>query len=273
MSFCVTVIVDNVELDAYIDVTMNLTSDRPRLLDLCCGVGGASVGYERAGWDVTGVDLKPQPNYGGSTFVQADAIEYLLLHIHEFDAVHASFPCQGYSIATPTWAKVQKAEDWYRTDLIPVARDICDEYSKPLVMENVMRAERDYRHPGLVVNTYGVDLGPEFDGTSEQMLIPVQRPITLCGEMFGLDVIRHRVFEVGEMVSQPEHKPHRGGVKDGTYVTVAGHGGDGGKGQCSLASWQYAMAMPWAKTRHELAEAIPPAYTMFLGRQMLAWGW
>jgi SAM-dependent methyltransferase len=250
---------------------MNLSSDRPRLLDLCCGVGGASVGYERAGWDVTGVDLKPQPHYGGTAFVQADAIEYLEAHIHEFDAVHASFPCQGYSIATPTWAKVEKAEDWYRTDLIPACREICDEYGMPLVMENVMRAERDYRHPGLVSNTYGQDLGPEFDGTSEQMLLPVQRPITLCGEQFGLQVIRHRVFEVGEMVSPLPHVPHRGGVKDGTYITVAGHGSDNTKGHSSVRAWQFAMGMPWAMTRHELAEAIPPAYTLYLGRQMLAW--
>ena len=143
----------------------------------------------------------------------------------------------------------------------------------PLVMENVPIAERDYRHPNLVVNTYGVDLGAEFDGTPEQMLLPVQRPITLCGEMFGLRVIRHRVFEVGEMVNPLPHKKHRGGVKDGTYVTVAGHGGDGGKGQCSLKAWQFAMGMPWALDRHELAEAIPPAYTQYIGRQMLAWGW
>jgi DNA (cytosine-5)-methyltransferase 1 len=246
-------------------------SDRPRLLDLCCGVGGASVGYIRAGWDVVGVDLKPQPNYGGTEFHQADAIEYLANHIHEFDAVHASFPCQGYSIATPKWAKIEKAMDWYRTDLIPAARALCDDHGMPLVMENVPIAERDYRHPGLVMNAYGEDLGREFDGTPEQMLIPVQRPITLCGEMFGLDVIRHRVFEVGEMVSPIPHKKHRGGVKDGTYITVAGHGGDTVAGKGGLNAWRYAMGMPWAKSRHELAEAIPPAYTKYLGEQMLAW--
>jgi DNA (cytosine-5)-methyltransferase 1 len=259
------------ELGAYIEVTMNLTYERPRLLDLCCGVGGASVGYERAGWEVVGVDLKPQPNYGGTTFIQADAIEYLIAHGPEFDAIHASFPCQGYSIATPKYLKVEKAETWYRTDLIPVAREISDIYALPLVMENVPIAERDYRHPGLVVNSYGTDLGPEFDGTSEQMLLPVQRPITLCGEMFGLQVIRHRVFEVGSMVSQPSHPKHRGSVADGTYITVAGHGADNPKGHSSVRAWQYAMAMPWAKSRHELAEAIPPAYTQFLGEQMLAW--
>lgn len=246
-------------------------TDRPRLLDLCCGVGGASVGYLRAGWDVVGVDLKPQPNYGGEHFVQADAIEYLEAHIHEFDAVHASFPCQGYSIATPTWAKQQQAEGWYRTDLIPAARQICDDYGMPLIMENVPRAERDYRHPNLVINTYGTDLGPEFDGTSEQMLLPVQRPVTLCGTQFGLPIIRHRVFEVGEMVNPLAHQPHQGSVRDGDYITVAGHGADNKKGNSSLNAWRFAMAMPWAMTRHELAEAIPPSYTKYLGQQMLAW--
>jgi DNA (cytosine-5)-methyltransferase 1 len=246
-------------------------SDRPRLLDLCCGVGGASVGYLRAGWDVVGVDLKPQPNYGGTTFVQADAIAYLADHVHEFDAVHASFPCQGYSIATPTWAKMAKAEDWYRTDLIPTARAICDDYGMPLVMENVPRAERDYRHPALVVNTYGADLGPEFDATPEQMVLPVQRPVILCGQQFGLPIIRHRVFEVGEMVNPLTHQPHVGSVRGGDIITVAGHGGDNAKGNSSLNAWRWAMGMPWAKNRHELAEAIPPAYTKYLGEQMLAW--
>lgn len=246
-------------------------SDRPRLLDLCCGVGGASVGYERAGWDVTGVDLKPQPNYGGTTFVQADAIEYLIAHGPEFDVIHASFPCQGYSIATPNYLKVKHAEDWYRTDLIPAAREISDIYGLPLVMENVPIAERDYRHPGLVVNTYGVDLGPEFDGTAEQMLLPVQRPITLCGQMFGLPIIRHRVFEVGGMVNPLPHQPHQGTVRGGEIITVAGHGGDNKAGNSSLRAWRYAMGMPWAKDRHELAEAIPPAYTLYIGRQVMAW--
>lgn len=249
---------------------MNATYDyttRPRLLDLCCGVGGASVGYINAGWDVTGVDLKPQPNYGGQVFVQADAIEYLEAHIHEFDAVHASFPCQGYSIATPTWARTEKADDWYRTDLIPLARELCDEHGMPLIMENVPRAERDYRHPVVEVEHYGWNgLGPD-----DELLLPVQRPITLCGQMFGLPIIRHRVFEVGEMVSPIEHVAHQGSVRGGQIITVAGHGADNAKGNSSLKAWQAAMDMPWARSRHELAEAIPPAYTEYIGRQVIAW--
>jgi DNA (cytosine-5)-methyltransferase 1 len=100
------------------------------------------------------------------------------------------------------------------------------------------------------------------------------RDITLCGEMFGLGVIRHRYFELGGWTAaQPAHPRHRGRVRgwrhgtyyDGPYVAVYGDGG--GKG--SVAEWQTAMGIDWTASKHSLAEAIPPAYTEWIGRELL----
>ena len=88
---------------------------RPRLLDLFCGAGGAAVGYHRAGFDVVGVDIKPQPRYPFE-FVQADALEYVAEHGHEFDAIHASPPCQLYTVANNIHGK-------NHPDLLPSTRE------------------------------------------------------------------------------------------------------------------------------------------------------
>lgn len=101
----------------------------------------------------------------------------------------------------------------------------------------------------------------------------LRKDLTLCGEMFGLEVIRHRYFELGNWVMpQPKHIPHRGRVQgyrhgewfDGPYFAVYGDGG--GKG--SVADWQRAMGIDWTADKHELAEAIPPAYTQFIARRL-----
>lgn len=209
---------------------------KPRLLDLFCCAGGAGTGYVRAGFDVVGVDIDPQPNYPYE-FHQGDALEYLAEHGHEFDAVHLSPPCQGY-----TALKAVHGNEWPL--LIEPARELADQIGLPYVLENVQGA-------------------------------PLRRDLTLCGEMFGLGVIRHRYFELGYWTaSAPAHKPHRGRVAgwrhgtfyDGPYFAVYGLGG--GKG--SVEQWQQAMGIDWTTERHELAEAIPPAYTEFIGRQLLA---
>ena len=218
---------------------------RPRLLDLFCCAGGAGMGYHRAGFEVVGVDLNPQPNYPFE-FHQGDALAFLALHFEEFDAVHASPPCQSSSALTKG---TNKATGWggLHTDLIPWTRGYLKGVERaglPTVMENVQ----------------GSDL---------------RRDMTLCGEMFGLGVIRHRYFELnGFPFTPPEHKPHRGRVAgyrhgewfDGPYFAVYGEGG--GKG--SVAQWQQAMGIDWTDVRKEIAEAIPPAYTEFLGAQLLA---
>lgn len=213
---------------------------RPRLLDLFCCAGGAAMGYHRAGFDVVGVDIDPQPNYPFE-FIQGDALEYLVGHGMDFDAIHASPPCQ----ASCTLIKGnQKATAGDHINLIPQTRALLSYYRVPTVIENVQ----------------GSDL---------------RRDLTLCGEMFGLGVIRHRYFEVsGFEVSQPAHIKHRGRVSgwrhgqfhEGPYFAVYGNGG--GKG--SVAQWQQAMGIDWTDDRKELAEAIPPAFTELVGRQIMA---
>lgn len=132
---------------------------RPRLLDLFCGAGGASMGYHRAGFAVIGVDLHPQPRYPFA-FIQADALAYLAAHGHEYDAIAASPPCQAYSEATPLHHRARLPR------LIAPTRDGLTTTGKPYVIENVENAR-----------------------------VELIEPIMLCGSMFALPVWRHRYFE------------------------------------------------------------------------------
>lgn len=208
-----------------------------KILDLFCGAGGAGKGYMDAGFDVVGVDIADQPDYPG-TFIQGDALAYLAAHGHEYDAIHASPPCQASSALSKGTNKGN-----YYLNLIPATRALLALHNVPTVIENVQ----------------GSDL---------------RRDLTLCGEMFGLGVIRHRYFEVSGFTALPTpHKPHRGRVAgwrhgewfDGPYFAVYGDGG--GKG--TIAQWQDAMDMHWTNNRKSIAEAIPPAYTRFIGGQIM----
>lgn len=206
-----------------------MTATRPRLLDLFCGAGGAAVGYHRAGWDVVGVDIDPQPNYPYE-FHQADAMAYPLAG---FDAVHASPPCQGYSWST----RRGREERWPL--LVGAVRTRLEHL--PYVIENVPNARRD--------------------------MLPDHA--VLCGTMFGLGLIKHRLFESSaQLWPVPGHPRCSGLVAQGVAVTVAGHGGD--SKDFRIARWQEAMGMDWTRSRHELAEAIPPAYTEWVGTRLLA---
>jgi DNA (cytosine-5)-methyltransferase 1 len=227
------------------------------LLDLFCGAGGAGWGYINAGFDVYGVDIDPQPDYPAALH-QGDAIAALsaliagksvafthqdgrveYLSLTDFAGAHGSPPCQAS--CTLTKGTNQGAE---YLNLIPATRALFGLLKVPTVIENVQ----------------GSDLRRDF---------------TLCGEMFGLGVIRHRYFEVSGFEAKPTpHKPHRGRVAgyrhgewfDGPYFAVYGEGG--GKG--SVAQWQVAMGMDWTDNRKSIAEAIPPAYTKFIGDQLMA---
>ena len=218
------------------------------------------MGYYRAGFDVTGVDRAPMPRYPFE-FIQGDALEYLAAHGHEYDAIHASPPCQGYSaMRNLPWLK-----DRDYPMLIDPTRDGLMAVGKPWVIENVERA-------------------------------PLQNGITLCGTMFGLKTYRHRRFESSIMLLAPPHEKHQvvigagrmlndrakpnaegwvslpgkapgkrmNGLRDNPngMVVVAGHfaGQDAAKA---------AMGIDWM-SRDELAEAIPPVYTEFIGRQLIA---
>jgi len=215
-----------------------------RVLDAFCGVGGAARGYQLAGFHVTGVDIKPQPRYCGDIFVQGDAVEFIREHGHEYDFIHASPPCQSQTALT----KGTNKGKWQYPDLIPQTREALEATSRPYVIENV-------------------------PGSS------IRKDILLCGEMFGLGVIRHRYFELGRWsMLKPVHPKHRGrvaGFRHGTwykgpYLAVYGKGG--GKG--SVPEWQKAMGIDWTDKRREIAEAIPPAYTEYIGKAFLErMGW
>ncbi|WP_445277736.1 DNA methylase [Streptomyces sp. DSM 41033] len=221
---------------------------RPLLLDLFCCAGGAAMGYNRAGFRVVGVDIADRPRYP-FTFVRADALEHLAAliatgEIQQYAAVHASPPCQaGCALTVGTNA----SRGWGRThvQLIPELRTLLDATGLPYVIE-------------------------QPNGKA-----PVRADLRLCGEMFGLGVLRHRVFELGGgwSVPQPAHRPHRGYVRgyrhgvyrDGPYVAAYGAGG----GKASVAEMQEAMGITWTDVREELTEAIPPAYTELLGSARL----
>jgi DNA (cytosine-5)-methyltransferase 1 len=209
-----------------------------KLLDLFCAAGGAGEGYRRAGFDITGVDIKPQPN-NPHRFIQADALEYLAEHGPEFDAVHASPPCQGYS----TLRAMHPTREYPM--LIDAVRDSLFKLGAPYVIENVENAPLQ-DHSDLFGN-HGV---------------------MLCGSMFGLKVERgflrrHRIFETSFPVPQPacNHK--------GPAVGVYGHGGHTGKHRMLYRDEAAkAMGINWMN-RDEMCQAIPPAYTEYIGRFLM----
>jgi DNA (cytosine-5)-methyltransferase 1 len=211
--------------------------ERPRLLDLFCGAGGCSVGYERAGFDVVGVDIKPQPRYPFE-FHQADVLEYLARPFwwFRFDAIHASPPCQAHSTLGSLW------KDREHPDLVAPVRERLKASGLPYVIENVVGA-------------------------------PLDNPVMLCGSTFGLgangrQLRRHRLFEsnVAIMAFPCQHV--------GQPVGVYGHGGGGSmtRGYKGTGDeYREAMGMHWAGlTKAEIAQAIPPAYTEHIGGYLLA---
>ncbi len=216
--------------------------NKPRLLDLFCCQGGAAVGYHRAGFDVTGVDLEPQPLYP-FTFHQGDALEFVSGRGSEFDAIHASPPCQAHtSMSNRYRGQGGKADSW--PDLIAPTRAALIASGKPWVLENVTGARSSLLNPFL-----------------------------LHGGMFGLTVDRPRLFETNiPILSYPAPKIHN-------PVGVYGKHHDGrrlftrkdGTSQYAAASVEEAreaMGMPWADW-NGLREAIPPAYSEFIGLQLI----
>lgn len=260
-------------------------SGKPLLLDLFSGAGGAARGYQRAGFYVVGVDTKLQPRYAGDEFVQADAMTYPL---EGFDAIHASPPCQHYSI--------MRNLPWLRDKEYPALIEPIRERLKasgiPWVIENVYGARRSKRRPD------GMQAG------------------YLCGQMFGLPILRHRMFETSFFWLQPSHIPHWGTVRNGRMlgsrardvVTVpygagdtpgqrGNHGAHGGnvsmtgglergmRGQrtkgngaqapaanvghaAGFEAAKVAMGIDWMR-REELTQAIPPVMTEYIGRELL----
>jgi DNA (cytosine-5)-methyltransferase 1 len=214
---------------------------KPRLLDLFCCAGGAAMGYHRAGFEVIGVDIDPQPNFPFE-FIQSDALTLDPEWVASFDVIHASPPCQSYSDLAK---RNRNGHMWPR--LIEPVRDMLNRSGRPYIIENVEGA-------------------------------PLIEPVVLCGTMFpGLRVIRHRLFESNIDLEVPPHgehplvfthdkrKAHYGKLnQDTSFVQVTGGG------NCTMKNARDAMGgIDWMKTKTELNESIPPAYTEYLGRQML----
>ena len=256
---------------------------KPLLLDLFCKAGGAGMGYHRAGFDVTGVDISPQPNYP-FRFIQADALEYVAAHGTEYDVIHASPPCQHYSVMTRgRWQ--DRIDD--HPDIIDEVRRLLVETGRPFIIENV--------------------------GGARNLLI---NPIMLCGTMFGLQtrhgsqLRRHRYFELNQfeimLTSTCQHQkwisaigvygggqnPARRNVRHES-ISIAGHSQPGGKMRpnripSTIGVWSHsgrssnrdniisfgvqdrrdAMGIDWM-TGKELSEAIPPVYTEYIGKHLI----
>lgn len=212
------------------------------LLDLFSGAGGAAKGYADAGFDVVGVDIAEMKHFP-FTFIQADALDIMdgLLNrarvqgyrLSDFSAIHASPPCQAWSAMSN--CRPGLADEYPR--LIKLVRDQLIESGLPYVIENV---------PGS----------------------PLLEPIELCGQMFGRELYRHRLFETSFPVDVPEHPEHvmpaskAGHWRPGTVMSVAGH-------FAPVAHAREIMQIDWMN-REEMAESIPPYYTSYLAKYLIA---
>lgn len=198
----------------------------PRLkaIDLFCGAGGAAMGLHRAGFDVVGVDIVPQPNYPFE-FRLGNALD---ADLSGFDLAWASPPCQKHTLLKHVTGKEYEC-------FIERTREKLKAWGGTYIIENVVGA-------------------------------PLENSVMLCGAMFGLKTYRHRIFESNVRLSVPAHPKHKiptskaGHWKPGTLISVAGN--------CApMAMAREAMGIDWT-TRAELVEAIPPAFSEFLGRQI-----
>ena len=208
---------------------------KPKCLGLFCCAGGAGMGYKQAGFDVTGIDIEPQPKYPFK-FIQADAIEYLIQHWREYDFIHASPPCQGYSHLTPKEHKDkhEKLIDILRAELIKTG--------KPYVIENVAGAKSELINPTM-----------------------------LCGSMFNLRTQRHRFFETSFSLASPSECDHS---QIPLLVTTASKASREkrfalGMQPKSVKNAPLAYGIDWMDFKG-LKEAIPPAYTRYIGEQWLS---
>jgi len=225
---------------------------RRKALDMFCGAGGAAKGLQRAGFHVTGIDISAQPRYCGDEFHQADAVNFPL---DGFDLIWASPPCQYFS----TMRVMANARG--HVDLLRPTRERLQAARSLYVIENVVGSPIELRQPSLFTGVTG---------------------IMLCGSMFGLnngehELRRHRLFESNAPLKQPSCR-HRlpvigfyGDHARSIQPTVAGirqRGGDidGAKNKLKLV--KELMGIDWMTWR-EATQSIPPAYSEFIGRQII----
>ena len=202
-----------------------------KVLDLFCGQGGAGMGYYKAGCVVTGIDIMNQQKYPFE-FIQNDAIDYLLNHYSEYDFIHASPPCQGYSHLTPKEHRLKYKK------LIPELRSILMMTGKPYCIENVSGAKKE------LIN-----------------------PVMLCGSMFGLRTQRHRYFESSFCFEAPRKCDHS---EMPLLVTTASKASREKRERMGIKpktvkNAPIAYGITWMDFSG-LKECIPPAYTEYIMR-------
>ncbi|WP_328927660.1 SAM-dependent methyltransferase [Streptomyces sp. NBC_00190] len=207
---------------------------RPRLLDAFCCQGGAGMGYHRAGFDVTGVDITAQPRYPLG-FHQDDALNFIWKFGAGFDFIHASPPCQRYTLA-------QKIQGRDHPDLIAPVREALNSTGRPWAIENVEEAAPELRNP-----------------------------MVMCAAVFGMRTYRHRLFETGGgfTFTPPTHQTHSAPLtkmgrprRPGDFAHYVGN-------FSGVAEARNDMGVTWM-SRDGIRECIPPAYTEWIGRAALA---
>lgn len=212
------------------------------MLDLFCCEGGATAGYQRAGFHVTGVDTVARPNYPGDEFHQGDAVAFVTRWGRSFDLVAGSPPCHAHSTLN-----AYNGVDYL--DLIPETRAAMAVVGRPYVIENVMGA-------------------------------PLHNPVVLCGTHFGLSMYRHRQFETGNgfvfappWVCRGGRDQHRwlcsrnGSLPTAERPFMSIHGGKHSRAWLERAAAE--MGTPWVTSVESVCQAIPPAYTEHIGRAFL----
>jgi DNA (cytosine-5)-methyltransferase 1 len=209
-----------------------------KLLDLYCGVGGASAGYAAAGFEVHGVDLKHGKRYP-YIYLRADVLDVLQddNFIQQFDVIHASPPCQTHSITQHL--RNAQGKTTSKIDLIPQTRAALIASGKPYIIENV---------PGS----------------------PLINPVQLCGSSFNLKVRRHRLFESNMPIKGTGCNHKAQGRPIGVYGSLNDQIPNGGRTAVNITEARQAMGIDWAIWT-ELVEAIPPVYTDYLGAQIVSW--
>lgn len=221
-----------------------------KLLDLCCGAGGAAMGYYKAAQDlglkieITGIDIKPQPNYPFK-FIQADAVAYFAKNHKKYTHFHSSPPCQKYTNSTAQYRK----QGYQYADILEAIKQAFYAQVKPAIIENVRQA-------------------------------PIRPDVVLIGYMFGLKVIRRRHFELVNwfMIQEPTYNTSKS-VKEGDFVCVVGaasykkSSNDADpkfKKATVLDTWRYAIGNDWMKKEKELAESIPWKYTYYIAHELFS---
>jgi DNA (cytosine-5)-methyltransferase 1 len=205
-----------------------------KLLDLFCGAGGASKGYALAGFEVTGIDLKHGKRYP-FTYQRRDFNTVTVEELQEYDIIHASPPCQTFSITQHLRNAQGKSTD--KLDLLEPVRNLLIASGKPYVIENVKGA-------------------------------PLINPVQLCGSAFGLKVRRHRLFESNMPLTGTTCNHKEQGRPVGIYGSMRDEIPQGGKTAKTMEEAHGAMGIDWM-IWGELVEAIPPAYTEYLGKQLI----